>query len=287
MINRLEYTTVGDTFSDFMLWEYMPIAPFESKLRAASMLFHSFDVTGIDERIFEIVKAIRAEFGVLNTVWGVKKLGNDIAWEFYFYDYRRRERKRSITKLLDIVRPFANCEVPVNENLSYFMFSIDVDERLVSGSRDLNEIHMYIGNTGSTVSSGICYSLKKEGTRLENFYFFFDPKVQMKEIIGKASCSAYFDGTRTDIDQILWPELRNCNVIIVANKQNNDSVYFSRINVDQLVLFLKRMGYPSEMCRFVEDHRSDLDHQLYDVGFDYRTEGNSVVIVKSGYYGLF
>jgi hypothetical protein len=286
-MNRVEYTTAGEAFFDFCLWEYTPVAPFEGKLRAASMLLHSFDVTGIDERIFELVKAIRGGFGVSNTVWGVKKLGSDIAWEFYFYDYRRRERKRSITKLLDIVHPFADCEVSVNENLPYFMFSIDIDERLVSGARDLDEVHMYIGNAGSTVSSGISYSVTRKGTRLENFYFFFDAKKQMKEIVGKAACSAYFDATRAGLDQILWPELCDCSVIVVANKQNNDGVYFSRINVDQLVLFLKRMGYPDEMCRFVEAHRSDLDHLLYDVGFDYRMEGNNAVILKSGYYGVF
>jgi hypothetical protein len=116
MMNRLEYTTAGDTFFDFCLWEYTPVAPFESKLRAASMLFHSFEFMGIDEQVFELVKAIRSGFGVSNTVWGVKKLRNNIAWEFYFYDYRRRERKRSITKLLDIVHPFADCDVSVNEN---------------------------------------------------------------------------------------------------------------------------------------------------------------------------
>jgi hypothetical protein len=76
-------------------------------------------------------------------------------------------------------------------------------------------------------------------------------------------------------------------VIVVANKQNNDGVYFSRINVDQLVFFLKRLGYPDEMCQFVEAHRSELDHLLYDVGFDYRMEGDVMVILKSGYYGVF
>lgn len=287
MTNRLEYTTAEDTFFDFCLWEYMPIAPFESKLRPASMLFHSFDVTGIDERAFELVAAIRTGLGVSNTVWGVKKLGDEIAWEFYFYDYRRRARERSITKVLEIVRAFADCKLPINEGLPYFMFSIDVDEGLVSGSRDLDEIHMYIGNAGSTVSSGICYSLKEKATRLENLYYFFDAKEQMKEIVGKASCSAYFDDSRANIDEILWPELRDCKVIVVANKQNNDSVYFSRINVDQLIFFLRRMGYPSEIWRFVEDHRSALDHLLYDVGFDYRMAGDDVVIIKSGYYGLF
>lgn len=287
MLNRLEYTTAGERFLDFCLWEYTPVAPFESKLRAASLLFHSFDATGIDGRVFELIEAIRDGFGVSNTVWGVKKLGNDISWEFYFYDYRKRERKRSITQFLDIVHPFADCEIPVNENTPYFMFSIDIDERLVTGFRDLDEIHIYIGNTGSTVSSGIAYSVQTEGTRLENFYFFFDAKKQMREIVGKAACSAYFQDTQTDISQILWPELRDCSVIVVANKQNNDSVYFSRINVDQFIFFLKRMGYPDEMCRFVEAHRPALDHLLYDVGFDYRTEGNSVVILKSGYYGIF
>lgn len=287
MTSRLEYATAEDTFFDFCLWEYMPVAPFEGKLRPASMLFHSLEVAGVDKRAFELVDAIRSGLGVSNTVWGVKKLGDEIAWEFYFYDYRRRERERSITRVLDILRAFTECRVPVNEDLPYFMFSIDVDERLVAGSRGLNEIHMYIGNTGSTVSSGICYSLKEKGIQLENLYYFFDAKKQMKEIVGKASCSAYFDASRADVDQILWPELRDCKVIVVANKQKSDSVYFSRINVDQLVFFLKRMGYPRDICRFVEDRRSDLDHLLYDVGFDYRTEGDDLVILKSGYYGLF
>jgi len=286
-MERLEYSTMQDTFYDFCLWEYNPVASCENKLRASSLLFHTFDVTGMDERIFDLIRAIREGFGVLNTVWGVKQLGAELSWEFYFYDYRRRERERSITKLKDIAGPFFQCDISANENIHYFMFSIDINNRLISKDRNLDEIHMYIGNTGSTVSSGICYSLTKKGTKLENFYFFFDSNRQMKEIIRKAACSAYFDDAVIRIDQILWPELRNCRVIVVANKQNNDSVYFSRINVDQLIFFLKRMGYPSGIVGFVEENRRKLDHLLFDVGFDYRMDKNNVVILKSGYYGVF
>lgn len=175
----------------------------------------------------------------------------------------------------------------VESTLPYFMFSIDIDEQLVTGARNIDEIHMYIGNTGSTVSSGICYSLKESGTRLENFYFFFDPRTEMEKIVGKVSCSAHVDDNRVGLDQILWPELRDCNVIILANKQNSDGVYFSRVNIEQLTFFLNRLDYPGEIRRFIETHRADLDHQLYDVGFDYRVEGGKVVILKSGYYGLF
>lgn len=167
------------------------------------------------------------------------------------------------------------------------MFSIDLRDDLVAGGGRLDEIHMYIGNVGSRVSSGICYSVTQERTRLENFYFFFDAVAQRKEILGKIASSAYVDTTRIPLDSILWPELRRCRLIVVANKQHNDCIYFSRIDVDQLLFFLRRMNYRQELVSFVEDHRPLLDHLLYDVGFDYRMEGGELRILKSGYYGFF
>lgn len=285
--SRLEYADADETFYDFCLWEYAPIRPHVGKLRPSSILLHSFDSTGMDERVFGFVDAIRSGFGASNTVWGIKKRGDRIVWELYFYDYRLTERERSVAKFLEIIRPFAACNVTVDENLPYFMFSIDVDERLVTGSRDLDEIHAYLGNAGSTVSSGIAYSMKREGTRLENLYYFFDAEQQMEQIVRKASCSAHLGGGSIDLDLVLWPELCDCSVIVVANKQGNDSVYFSRIDVDQLILFLERLDYPEELRGFVETHRDQLDHLLYDVGFDYRMEGGDLVILKSGYYGTF
>ena len=286
-VGRFEYTTRQDLFFDFCLWDYRPIVPYENKFRSVNLLFQSFDMLGVNERIFNLVQAIREGIGVSRTVWGIKQLGNDIAWEFYFYDYKRRERERSITKLLDIITPLVSCDIRANEDHHYFMFSIDIDNDLISGKKDLEEIHMYIGNPGSTVSSGICYSLTSRGTRLENFYFFFDAIRELKDIKAKIACSAYVDLTQISIDQILWPELRNCKVIVVANKQKNDSVYFSGINVDQLIFFLKRMDYPAELISFVEENRSNLDHLQYDVGVDYRMEGKNLVLLKSGYYGIF
>jgi len=285
--DRLEYTTDQEIFSDFCLWEYTPVVPYENKFRSVNLLFHTFGVTGVHERIFEMVQAIREGIGVSRTVWGVKQLGENISWEFYFYDYRRKERERSISKLLDIIRPFTRCEIKANENHHYFMFSIDLNDDLISETGNLDEIHMYIGNPGSTVSSGICYSLTGMRTRLENFYFFFDAKKDLEDIIDKIVCSAHFDSTETGIDQILWPEMKNCKVIVVANKQENDAIYFSGIDIDQLIFFLKKMTYPGELVSFVEANRPKLDHLQYDVGFDYRMEGKNLRILKSGYYGIF
>jgi len=286
-MERLEYTSARDPFFNYCLWEYRPAASFENKFRSVNLLFQTFDLARVDERAFSVVQTIREAIGLFRTVWGTKWLGNRLAWEFYFYDYRRRDREVCITNVLEAIRSLVRCDVRVNESLPYFMFSIDIDGALVTGRRDLDVVHMYIGNPGSTVSSGIAYALKAEGTTLENFYFFFDATQDLTEAAEKIYCSAHVDAAQMDINRILRPELRQCQTICVANKQAHDTVYFSGVNVGQLLFFLKMLNYPPEITGFVEEHQSKLDHLLYDVGFDYIARGKDLVIVKSGYYGVF
>ena len=64
-------------------------------------------------------------------------------------------------------------------------------------------------------------------------------------------------------------------------------MYFSGIGVRQLLYFLERLSYPAPIVAFVRDNVANLDHLLFDVGFDYRTEGDRISILKSGYYGVF
>ena len=189
--------------------------------------------------------------------------------------------------MLDAIRPIVRCAVPVNERLPYFMFSLDITDDLVTGQRDLDVVHMYIGNPGSAVSSGISYALSAGPTALENFYFFFHAPQQLDEVAGKVFCSAWADATAMPVDRILWPELRTCRTICIANKQRNDTAYFSGVNVSQLLFFLKRLHYPPQLVSFIEEHRPRLDHLLYDVGFDYTARGDNLSIIKSGYYGVF
>jgi hypothetical protein len=177
--------------------------------------------------------------------------------------------------------------VTTSELHPYFMFSIDFGrEQFVAGS-PVDEVQMYIGNIGSRVSSGICYGVTGRQVLLKNFYFFFDAKREMEDVVGKLTSSAYLDLQPLDLDRILWPPLRDCQTIVVANKRDRDGVYFCRIGVDQLLVFLKRMHYPEGHIAFVEQNRSGLDHMLYDVGFDYRVEQGTLRIVKSAYYEVF
>jgi hypothetical protein len=286
-VEALEYATAHERLYDFCLWEYVPAAPCSGKLRSVNLLSRSFELHGMGKRGADLVQAIRRGFGDSRTVWGIKQEGGQISWEFYFYDYERLQRERSIPRLLEIIKPWIACEIATSEQRPYFMFSIDLDRKLIGEGKALEEIQMYIGNIGSQVSSGICYAVTRKQVRLKNFYFFFDAKTEMENIVGKATSSAYLDPANFDIDAILWPELLDCQTIVVANKQDRDGVYFSRVNVDQLLIFLKRMRYPSDHVLFVEKNRSSLDHMRYDVGLDYRMEGNDLRIVKSAYYGVF
>lgn len=287
VMDRYEYATEDDLYFNYCLWPYRPVATTQDKFRGINVLYQSFDFAGIDARAYAFVESIRDAIGAFQTVFGIKQVDGRMGWEFYFYDYLRKDRKVSISKVIEAISPYARCDIRPNEKLPYFMFSIDVDSDLVGGRRDLDVVHMYVGNVGSKVSSGIAYALRPQTTTLENFYFFFDAKTQMMEAADKICCSAFVDVSKINIDKILWPQLRDCRTICVANKQRNDCVYFSEIDVDQLLFFLKALAYPREIVAFFEANRGSLDHLLYDVGLDYRVEGSDVRILKSGYYNVF
>ena len=153
------------------------------------------------------------------------------------------------------------------------MFSIDIDDQLVSGKRDLDVVHMYVGNPGSIVSSGIAYAITATRKTRENFYFFFDGKRQLTEAADKITSSMHLDDTNIDVNNVLRPELRDCHTICVANKQTHDTAYFSGVNVNQRIFFLAWLQYPPAIGQFVETRRGQLDHLLYDVGFGYTSNG--------------
>ena len=287
LADYFEYSTSDDPSLNYCLWQYTTGVPAEDKYRAVNLLLHSFDFAGLDARAHEFIDAVRDAVGPFRTVFGVKWVDGRMTWEFYFYDYERQQRTVAINKTLAALKPQLRCPVRVNEELSYFMFSLDIDPALIRGESDMDVVHMYVGNPGSTVTSGICYAMREESFTLENFYFFFDAATQMQQAADKISCSAHVDPVNIDLDEILLPQLRDCQTICVANKQEHDCVYFSGVDVTQLLFFMHRLEYPAQTIEFVERNRSMLDHLLFDVGIDYRLEGDEVVFLKSGYYGVF
>ena len=281
----LEFVAPGERFADFCLWDYPPPAPAPGKLRSANLLWQAIGSCGGAPHLVAACEALRRELGAGQTVYGVKKFGDRLAFEFYFYDYARLERRVSITRVLKALAP-AKCSLIPPEGRPYFMFSLDLDEEIASGRRPLETVNVYIGNPGSQVSSGICYEQTAEGMRLANFYFFFDARKQMAEIVAKAACSVHHDPRDFPVKTVFPEDLATCEVIVVANKKTTDGVYFSRLRVDPLLGFLRREQFPQALIAFAERHRNKLDHLLYDIGVDYQFEDGKMRVVKSAFYGL-
>ena len=281
----IERVAAGDRFADYCLWDYAPPAPPLGKLRSSSLLWTFLDVIGADGRVRDCCEAFRTTLGPFQTVWGIKQRGGRFSFEFYFYDYRRLERHVSIERVLAGLRPHLASSLTISPRRPYFMFSLDLDDEIVA-TRRLDQLSLYIGNPGSQVSSGICYNVSAAGLRLDNLYYFFDRRKELDDIRAKVACSAHLDLRSVDLDSILWPALMTCGIVVVANKKQNDGVYFSRLDIEGLTHFLPRSAFPSAFVDFVAGHRDQFDHLLFDVGMDYILKDGRITLVKSAMYGL-
>ena len=283
----VELCRPGDRFFDYCLWEYPPRVTTKDKWHSSNLLFQSFAVAGLAETLLPVCEAIRRAIGNNRTVWGVKYANGTLSWEFYFYDYERLERQVSLTSLLETLKPFVHCELQYSEARPYFMFSIDLDESWAQPDKTLDEVNIYVGNIGSQVSSGISYALTPSGLDFDNLYYFFDAQSEYETAQEKLACSAHLDSPGLALDAILWPQLRECEILVVANKRECDGVYFSRVGVEHLLWFMRKMHFPPALVNYVEANRQYLDHLLFDVGVDYRMHNGEIQRLKAAYYGVF
>jgi len=274
---RIEPTSASDKFYDYCHYEYKPSMNFYNKLRPVNLLINSFDYARCKNEFYNFVNIIKKSFGLNNTVWGVKKVGNDVLWEFYFYNWQKKGTKINMSDFLKICKPFYTTKINPNENIPYFMFSVDITNELLLNKK-LQGLHVY---------TDCSYFLDEHGMTLENHYNFYKPKKEIKELISNIKKSAMVDFTKIELSEILWPELIDCYSICRSRKRNNDAIYYSRINIGQFLFFLKKLNYPHELVSFIENNKPKLDHLYYDVGFDYIMENNKLKIIKSGYYGTF
>ncbi|CTQ56510.1 hypothetical protein LP7551_05070 [Roseibium album] len=285
---RLKQSRPSDPALDYCLWPYEPPQPpGPSALRSSALLFHSFAVAGVSDKMLAVCDAIQDRFGLFNTVWGIKHVGGTLSWEFYFYDYHRAERRHGIADFLDATKNYLHCSVPPDDAKPYFMFSVEFDDRHARGEKTIDQVDIYLGNPGSSVSSGICYGLSADACEMRNFYFFFDANEHHDDIRGKVAASIHLPFRQVVMEQIIWPEMEGVQTIVVANKRHNDGLYFSRISADQLLHFMDRLRFPTPLCTFLKENRDAFAHHLFDVGYDYLPDENGEIrYLKGGYYGL-
>jgi hypothetical protein len=288
LAEHIQRATPGDPALDYCLWPYEPPAPPKpGALQSSALLYHSFAVAGVPERMIALCETLRRAVGPFGTVWGVKHASGRLSWEFYFYDYARMNRRFSTAAFKRATAGLLDVTAPTGDDHPYFMFSVEVDARHLTGEVPVDQFDIYIGNPDSAVSSGICYGLSPGGTEMRNFYFFFDARKHFHAIREKIVSNAHVPLRRLRIEDVLWLEMERAQTIVVANKRFNDALYFSRIPVDELLHFLGRLDFPAPLRAFARDNREGFAHLLFDVGYDYapKPEGG-IRYLKGSYYGL-
>lgn len=278
----------SDPSLDYCLWPYdAPALSNSASWQSSALLYHSFEVAGLSDRMIAFCDALLAANGQFKTVWGIKHAAGRLSWEFYFYDYDRLARHFDIGAFARATQDIVPQVTPLDvDQTPYFMYSVELTEEHINANAAIDQFDIYVGNPGSAVSSGICYGVSEKGRELRNFYFFFNAALHAEDIRGKIASTAFIAAPDLKLADILWPEM-NAQTIVVANKRQNDSLYFSRIPVGDLVHFLDKLDFPDPLQRFLSDNQHRFAHLLFDVGYDWIADPHGGLrYVKGSYYGL-
>jgi hypothetical protein len=276
------YTTGEDRFFDYCLQPYDPLRDPRGKLRSESLLWNSLDVAAAPRELDEALQAVQRTAGRDMTVCGIKHQEGRLWWELYFYDRLKEDPAVRAESIIGAVAPWFQIVPRPRETVPYFMFSFDVLPDTAAGGK-VEVVNLYLPYY--QVQGGRSYKLSADRLEMDNVYRFLHPKTEIHQILHEIRQSVFVDYTRVRLSQVLLPELIDCNRICVAKKRFADAVYYSGIDVDQLLFFLRTFTYPPAVLAFVQGHRRQLDHLRFDVGIDYtmRPDG-SLVMTKSSYY---
>ncbi len=275
-------STGQDRFFDYCLQTYTPRCDPTGKLRGESLLWNSLATAGLTEADYAPFEAIRAAAGRDMTVFGVKWFEARLSWELYFYDPQREDRQITASALREALAGVLDIRPRVSDRARYFMYSFDLDANSLREARvpELNVyLQLYEGQGGHS------YALREAACELRNTYRFHEPKREIDAILHQVERSMWVDFSTVRLADIVLPELYECAKICVAKKRSADAIYYSGISVDQLRWFLHRFEYPHAVSSFVDQHRGELAHLMFDVGIDYRSRPDgSLEYPKTGYY---
>ncbi len=277
MNNGVERIAANEALFDYVLTPFEPLAPAAGKLKTSNLLFHSFALSGCEPRFYQLVYDLREAIGHGQTVWGLKRIGTELAWEFYFYRHLQWDKVR-VANVRAAFSAFAEVAWDFDdERLPYEMFSIDVPR---SPTR-LERLHVYF-NRGWRAWA---YESSPGKIEFENFYEFFEPS-DRKTILKQLRFLPFFHSGAA-VEDVLLPEFTICRRVCIAAKRRAGGVYFQGLSIGQFQFFLARFEYPAALQEWVDRHSAQLDYVQFDVGFDFCSANGELRVLKSGFYGIF
>ena len=109
----------------------------------------------------------------------------------------------------------------------------------------------------------------------------------MQETAAKIACSAHIDTKKIEHGRNFAPRAARLQDHLRGQQAGKRLRLLRGHPLRPFLFFLRSMHYRADLIGFLEENRSKLDHLEFDVGIDYRMEGDKLMVLKSGYYGTF
>lgn len=269
----------SDPYRDFCLWDYDPVTtPGPGALRQSALLERSLALAPDAPGLARLFGQIRDAWGRFNTVWGVKWTALGPTWEFYFYDYARRDRRLGVADLMRAVPGLFPPGFAAPDDLPYFMFSVELGPAQGRpGAPPLAEVDLYLPGTGGTVSAGVAHAWNGRALRRKNSYEFFQSAADRAAILARLEAFGPLPGW-------LMPGVWGEEVFVLSEKPASRACYLSRVPVAAARALCMQTDVPAAMT----DALTEAGHgaQRFDLGFDMVDGPKGPRIVKVGLYGI-
>ncbi|MFO7562678.1 MAG: hypothetical protein R6X02_08530 [Enhygromyxa sp.] len=291
-LERLLPAAQDDPHFDLTFVRYKPLRPLEGKLKAENLLWHSLREAGLLEQWREPLLAIQAGVGRGRTLWGVVDHPSRRGWELRLLRREAEAEPELIAELRRTLAPWLGfcpelAELP-SELADYQVLGLRFDaQTFARGIIDTVELH----RRGPNPREMTVTSLDPGAAAAPRTYAVFETKREIDEVLPRLRASAVVDlvAHKRLLGQVLIPELFACRRLHISAGAELDTLVFSGVNVEQLLWFVRRFGFPEATAALLDTHREGFEQLLFDVQLSYRfdPERGTIEQLGAGYYGVF
>jgi hypothetical protein len=258
--------------------------------KPSSLIFENFCNINNNNKMLSHCKKIQDYFGINRTVYGIKKVGNEYSFEFYYY-YPNKYQNNSFDNILK----FNNIPISKIPEDSYLTaFSLDTNCALKSvnvyyAANNCDHIkkrkyngYMICTDCLETES----YKYDNENIKKENLYKFF--------YIMNNECKKAYDYLNSLHNSNCGPSLSDqifkvpCKKsICVTIKPDSIGLYFSQVEINSFIYALSFFEYPQKFINYIITNKDNYEHLLFDIGYNFKIDNDKIIYTKSSFYGIF
>lgn len=283
---ELDRATDRDRHINLAFEAYRPVRPLVDKVRAENLLWHSLLHAGVLDRWDDPLHAIQRLVGRDRSVFGIflDLETGALSWQLRLLNTEARSPLGLLDTLRDALAPWIELAPGLEQAPPYAVLGLGFDAETGTkletvelherrpGTREL-DVHRTGPNERTLVSRDVV----------------LEPKRHIDEVLPLIKRSEFvdFSADKRLLGRVLIPELFACRRLHVSKRQTCDALAFSGVNIEQLLFAYRRFEFPAAMLGFLTAHQAQLEHLLFDVAVDYRSEGSRIVYPRVGYHGSF